>query len=134
MNRTTLAATTTAVLLLLTGCTATTQPEPVASGDTVSSAAPTASTAPLTAKTPAEAADTGEAAFLDEVRTKLRPDNVIPNATDEQLIEAGYLACEKLATRQGGEEISVIDGEQPDQGGYYRDSGQIVSAAAVTIC
>jgi hypothetical protein len=124
-------------LLLLTGCTSTVTEEsvtvtPGASG-TYSDGDTTVEVQPLTAETPTtDTAD--EAAFLAEVRAKLRPDNVIPNATDEQLLAAGYLACEKLATRQNGEEISVIDGEQLDKGGYYRDSGQIVSAAAVTIC
>ncbi|MBN9210711.1 MAG: hypothetical protein BGO45_10580 [Microbacterium sp. 71-36] len=118
-------------MLLLTGCTATNQ---AASNDTGSSAAPVASEAPLVAETPTAAADGGETAFLTEVRAKLRPDNVIPNATDEQLLAAGHLACERLAESQSGEQVSVIDGEKPDQGGYYRDSIQILNAAASTLC
>jgi hypothetical protein len=116
-------------VLLLTGCT----PE-AASDDTGSSAGRAASEAPLVAETPTEAAVGGEAAFLTEVRAKLRPDNVIPNATDEQLLVAGHLACEKLPESRSGEQVSVIEGEQPDQGGYYRDSIQILNAAAATLC
>ncbi len=118
-------------MLLLTGCTA--QEPATIDGSSDASAG---SAAPLVASTPTPSADGNEAAFLAEVRANLRPDNVIPDATDEQLIAAGHLACTKLDERASGGpvEFSVIDGEQPDQGGYYRDSIQIINAAAITIC
>jgi len=137
MKRGLFAAAAVAVLLM-TGCSSSVTEEtvtltPGASG-TFSNGDSTVVVEPLTAESPSAEADNGEAAFLAEVRENLRPDNVIPNATDEQLLQAGYRACELLANRQNGEEISVIDGEQTDQSGYYRDSAQIVTAAAMTIC
>ena len=134
MNRTALAAATAAVLLLLTGCTATEQPGPDASEAVASSAAPAASEAPLVAETPTATADGGEAAFLAEVRANLRPDNVIPNATDEQLLKAGEKACEVLATTANTNTVSLIEGEPANGLGYYTDSGVIITAARGTLC
>lgn len=104
---------------------------PVASGSTTST---DGTVEPLTAETPAASEDGGEAAFLEEVRANLRPDNVIPNATDEQLLAAGRKSCELRAAGETSDTISVIDGEEKDAHGYYRDSVQIVQAAATTIC
>lgn len=130
MNRTALAVTAAAALLLLTGCTA----NQVASGDTGSSAAPAASAAPLVAETPTAATDGGEAAFLAEVRAKLRPDNVIPNATDEQLLAAGEKACEVIATTANTNKASVIQDEPTNALGGYSDSAVIIAAARGTLC
>jgi hypothetical protein len=127
------------LLLALSGCVSveTTEEQvqvtPGASG-TYSDGGTTVEVEPLTAETPAATDDGSEAAFLAEVRGNLRPDNVIPDATDEQLLAAGYRACEIRATGQATDTISVIDGEEPTRGGYYRDSIQIVQAAATTIC
>lgn len=133
MKRTAAAAAIATALLLLAGCSAGTQENVTLISEPVGSPAPS-SAAPLTAQTPEATAQGGEAAFLEEVRADLRPDNVIPDATDEQLLAAGEEACERLAAGETGDTISVIDGEQKDAGGYYRDSGQIVTAAAMTIC
>lgn len=137
MNRTALAATAAAVLLLLTGCTSTTTAEtitvtPGASG-TYSDGDTSVEVEPLTAETPTVAAD-GEAAFLGDVRAKLRPDNVIPNATDEQLVDAGESACEAIANGENTITLSLIDGEQADASGFFPDSAVIISAARSTIC
>lgn len=118
-------------MLLLSGCTAADQ---AASGGTDSSDTPAASEAPLVAETPADAADGGERAFLAEVRAKLRPDNVIPNATDEQLLAAGKKACEVLATTANTNTVSLIEGEPANGLGYYTDSGVIITAARGTLC
>lgn len=125
-----------AALLLLTGCTSTVTSEtvevtPGASG-TYSDGDTTVEVQPLTAESPA--ATDGEAAFLDAVRANLRPNNVIPNATDEQLLTAGQEACERRAAGEASDTISVIDGEEPNVGGYYVDSGVIITAARATIC
>lgn len=121
-------------MLLLTGCTATGQPKIDASEAVASSAGPAAPEAPLTASTPTVTADGGEAAFLSEVRAKLRPDNVIPNATDEQLLAAGAKACEVIATTANTNTVSLIDGEPTNGLGYYTDSGVIITAARGTLC
>lgn len=132
VKRTTVIAATAAALLLLAGCSATTQEDVSLTSEPVGSPAATAA-APLTAQTPEASADGGEAVFLAEVRANLRPDNVIPDATDEQLIAAGQEACEARASGQATDTISVIDGEEPVHG-YYRDSLQIVQAAAENLC
>lgn len=135
MKRTALAATAAAALFLLAGCTSTTTTEtvtvtPGASG-TFSDGETTVEVEPLTAEAPA--ATNAEASYLATVRAELRPDNVIPNATDEQLLEAGREACERLASGESSDTISLIEGEQTTAG-YFRDSVQIVQAAATTIC
>lgn len=121
-------------VLLLTGCTATGQPVIDSSEAIASSAEPTSSEAPLTATTPTATAEGGEAAFLSEVRAKLRPDNVIPNATDEQLLAAGAKACDGIASGANTLTLSLIDGEQADVSGFYRDSAVIITAARANLC
>lgn len=119
-----------AAVLLLAGCSAGTQ-------ENVSvNSAPAASEtdAPLTAETPAATAATGDAAFLEEVRAELRPDNVIPNATDEQLLAAGEKACEGIAAGADTLELSLIDGERMDAAGIYPDSATIIIAARSSLC
>ncbi|MDQ1174162.1 putative membrane protein [Microbacterium testaceum] len=128
MKRTVTAAAIAAALLLLAGCSAGTQ-------ENVSvNSAPAVSDAPLTAETPAATVATGDAAFVEEVRSELRPNNVIPNATDEQLLEAGQKACEGIAAGADTLTLSVIDGEQTDASGFYPDSAVIISTARATIC
>lgn len=124
-----LVAATAAVLLLLTGCSGMQSQENVAVNT-----APSETSAPLTAETPTATAATGDAAFLDEVRANLRPDNVIPDATDAQLLEAGERACEVIATTANTNEVSLIDGEPTNGLGYYSDSAVIISAARTTLC
>lgn len=124
-------------LLLLTGCSAQTS-EQAEVPDTSSSAAvetPTASETPeaLTAESAAPVADS-EAAYLERVRAELRPENVIPNATDEQLLAAGREACERRAAGEASDTISVIDGEPQSALGLYVDSGTIITAARNTLC
>lgn len=136
MKRTALAATAAAALLLLAGCTSTTTTEtvtvtPGATG-TYSAGDTTVEVAPLTAEAPA--ATDAEATYLATVRAELRPDNVIPNATDEQLLDAAREACERRAAGEDSDTISVIEGEQANVGGYFLDSGVIITAARTTIC
>ncbi|MDJ1113244.1 DUF732 domain-containing protein [Microbacterium dauci] len=86
----------------------------------------------LVAETPE--VETGEQAFLDEVRANLRPENVIPNATDEQLLDAGEQACEAIANGADTSTLSLIDGESTDVSGYYPDSATIIVAARQALC
>ncbi|MFF7681459.1 DUF732 domain-containing protein [Microbacterium sp. NPDC007973] len=123
-------------LLLLTGCTSTVTSEtvtvtPGASG-TFSDGGTTVEVQPLTAETPT--ATDEEAVFLGAVRAKLRPDNVIPKATDEQLLAAGQEACEALASGTSSDSISVIEGEPTNAMGGYSDSATIVTAARAALC
>ncbi|MCC4250726.1 DUF732 domain-containing protein [Microbacterium testaceum] len=118
-------------MLLLTGCTA---QEPAISDATGSNDAAAGAAAPLVASTPTPTTDGGEAAFLAEVRANLRPDNVIPDATDEQLVAAGEKACEAIATTANTNTVSVIEGEPTNGLGYYTDSGVIIAAARGALC
>lgn len=78
--------------------------------------------------------DEAEAAFIEYVRANLRPDNVVPNATDAQLIAAGLDGCAQLDADVNPDDVTVIAGEERDGGGYFRDSSLIVSAARMFIC
>lgn len=136
-----LVATGIAALLLLTGCTSTNTTEtavtPNAAGDG-SSGGVTIEVQPLTAESPTPSADDSsdqdEAAFVAEVRSTLRPANVIPNATDEQLVQAGRKACEMKQSGMPAEDISVIEGEERGISGYYLDSLKIYDAAKTLLC
>ncbi|MEZ3156850.1 hypothetical protein AB1K56_07945 [Microbacterium sp. BWR-S6Y] len=116
-------------LLLLTGCSAGASEGRESDSAGRASASPEA---PLTAETPVEGND--ETTFYDAVRSKLRPDNVIPNATDAQLRAAGEKACAAIASGVDTLTLSLIDGEQPDASGFYPDSFVIIASARETIC
>lgn len=139
VKRTTVIAATAATLLLLAGCSGTTQEGVTLTSEPVglpaaTVAAPPTSAAPLAAQTPEASVDGREAAFLAEVRAELRPDNVIPDATDAQLLSAGADACEQLKTAETSNSISVIEGEPQNGVGGYSDSATIVTAARAFLC
>lgn len=112
------------VALTLTGCAGTSDD----AGDE--------SAAPLVAESPAATDNKGgdEAAYLEDVRAALPSTTVIPNATDEQLLEAGWEACERREAGEPGDDISVIEGEERNDYGIYLDSQAIVGAARQTLC
>lgn len=137
-----IAATAAIALLALTGCSSGMEINATTSDSTPVVEESTASTpAPLVAETteaPAESAtDTPEAQFVAIVRdtwTKMATETQIPNATDEQLIDAGHKACEQLAADPKVDSVRVVDGEEPDGAGYFIDSGVIAGAAVRTLC
>ncbi|WP_417555585.1 DUF732 domain-containing protein [Microbacterium sp.] len=130
------AATLAAVLLAitLTGCTATadTQPKAFAAG-VQETPATSESPAPLVAETPSTN-DGGDAKFLSYVREHLQPSTQIPNATDDQLLSAADDACARMAAGEQTDTMSLIDGEQKDSGGYFYDSGVIITGASMFVC
>lgn len=125
-------------LLLLTGCSAGTpedsEPETASSATT----APEATDAPLTAKTPApavSAADSSpEAAYLEQVREALPEDTAIPDASDQQLLDAAAAACAQMADGVDFSAVAVIDGEQTNDLGVHEDSALIAAVARKTLC
>lgn len=127
MKTRTLAA-TALLLLTLTGCAGVAETAPTdaeKSSDT---------TSPLAAETETPVSEDPEAEFVAQVRGKLPANTQIPNATDEQLIEAGYAACDAIEADTPTDQISVIEGEQPNGLGYFDDSGIIVQATSTTLC
>lgn len=132
MRQHTLIAALAAGLIVLTGCTSAPEPEPeTVAEETVET------TAPLVAENTedAEAADTPEAAFLAELRPLLDNDRTqIPNATDEQLLDAGVAACEQIAAGEMPDGVQVIEGEEPAPLGGYQDSGRIGVVANEHLC
>ncbi|CAN7267826.1 DUF732 domain-containing protein [Microbacterium foliorum] len=110
------------VALTLTGCAGT--PDKAADE----------SAAPLVAESPAEVEGGDEATYLEDVRAALPSTTVIPDATDEQLLEAGWEACERREAGEPGDDISVIEGEERNDYGIYLDSQAIVGAARQTLC
>lgn len=116
-------------VLALTGCAGTTTGSVGVGTDKVG---PAATDAPLTAESPVSA-PASDAVFLEEVRANLPAKTQIPNATDAQLLDAGQRACERLAAGEASDQISVVEGEQ-QQNGYYYDSAVIITAARATLC
>lgn len=123
MKRAALAATAAVLLAMLAGCS---------QAPTTEAAEPSASTAPLTAETVAP--ETGEDVYLAEVREALPSKTVIPNATDEQLLEAGYRACDEIAAGADTLTLSLIQGETEDASGFYPDSAAIITSARTSLC
>jgi hypothetical protein len=134
MNR--IAAVAAAVLLAatLTGCSAATSDAQPRSFAQTAQGQPdtTESPEPLVAETPAEISpDDAEAAYLKFLADHPRKGTIIPNATDEQRLAAGYEICKRLAAGEEGTDITVIEGEQrAPESGYYLDSFDMLSAAS----
>lgn len=136
MTRT--AATITAVVVFLaalTGCATDTTSAPAEPSETPASAA-VETVEPLVAEEPAAAPEgaEAEALYLEMARERLPSNTIIPNATDEQLLAAGWEICERREAGEESTDISVIEGEERAPSGYYRDSVELVQAAAVTLC
>ncbi|WP_396653089.1 DUF732 domain-containing protein [Microbacterium resistens] len=127
------------LLLTLTGCASTpagTAGEATAPGASTPSptATPSATVAPLVAESPGARSGHNETAFVEAVRTALPPNTQIPEATDEQLLDAGSRACARLAAGEPSDQISVIEGESAGEGGYFWDSAAIITAARQFLC
>lgn len=127
-------AATALLLLVLTGCAGTPETDPSETeqaGHTTTGQTPDETPEPLVAETPAAPEQTdAEAAYLKFLADHPRQGTLIPNATDEQRLAAGYEICAQLAEGKEGNEITVIEGEtrNPDSG-YYMDSFDMYSAA-----
>lgn len=123
---------TVALLLALTGC-GEEAPEsaPVGFANTEASAE---TPAPLVAEKPEASTDNAESDYLVKVRDRIaKIQTQIPNATDAQLLEAGYAACERIEAGISGEDWSIIEGETMTNG-YYMDSAAISGSARTTLC
>ncbi|WP_295104755.1 DUF732 domain-containing protein, partial [uncultured Microbacterium sp.] len=98
------------------------------------------SAAPLAAQEASEGTSEvttdGEEGFLAAFREIQQTyPSVIPDATDEQLLAAGYEACERLAAGEVSTDISLIDGEEKNaQSEMYLDSVSIIGAAVPHLC
>lgn len=122
------------LLLALTGCAGGVE-TPSADRTAPAATSPKETAAPLVAETPAAApSEDVDAAFVAAVRASLPPTTQIPNATDQQLIDAGHQACERLAAGEASDQMSVIEGEVAGEGGYYWDSAAIINAARTSLC
>ncbi len=122
-------------LLVFTGCAggpATDSPAAPQTQVEQPTDAPTPEPEPLVAETPS--IDPDEAAYIEYVRGKLRPNNVVPDATDEQLVAAGLEGCALFDAGVDPDDLSVIEGEERDSGGYFEDSSVIVTAARMILC
>lgn len=125
------------VAVLLTGCAATPSangtPEPALTGTAetgIETVPPTAE--PLVAETTEPA--TSDDQFLAYVRDNLPPNTVIPNATDQQLLDAAMRACAEIESGVDTIQLSLIEGEPQDASGFYPDSAVIITAARMFIC
>lgn len=113
------------MLLTLTGCTQTISDPPATE--------PTETSAPLTAESPATAPSASQD-YIESVRALLPKNTQIPNASDEQLLEAGERACDELAAGTDTLTLSLIEGETPNGAGSFDDSAAIITAAAMNLC
>ncbi|KTR76194.1 hypothetical protein NS234_12265 [Microbacterium oxydans] len=137
MKHTTIAAIAAVALLTLTGCaeSAGNATDEHGAAETSTAAAPSETPEPLVAETPeALTQDKSEEQFIGWVRQHLRPDNIVPNATDEQLLTAGEDGCTQIRDEVAPDDLTVIAGEERDGGGYFRDSSVIVTGARMFLC
>ena len=130
-----------AALLLaftLTGCGDDTTPAESNEARGFADTAPADETAtPTPAETlSAPPSDEVEVAYVAYVRGKLLANTQIPDATDEQLIDAGRRACDILDSGTNPDDLTVIDGEERagGEGGYFQDSATIATGARMYLC
>lgn len=124
-----------ALVLGLAGCTSGAPSAPDTSPETAESG-------PLTAEKPAAETTEGtpEEQYLEHMRARIKEDRPpdlatqIPNATDQQLLDAAADACEQLAAGVELTHVQVVEGEAANQTGYFVDSLDIANAAVEFIC
>ncbi|MEI3845203.1 MULTISPECIES: DUF732 domain-containing protein [unclassified Microbacterium] len=134
MKRTPLAAVAAVLLLALAGCAGTTEaPADASAAPETTTPTETPTAEPLVAEEP-KAPEVSPEAFISQVRDELPENTQIPNATDQQLLDAGMQACDRIRANESTEVMSLIEGEQPNGLGYFADSGVIISAARANLC
>jgi hypothetical protein len=137
MNRIVAVAAAVLLAVTLTGCSAATSDatEPQAGTQTTQDAPASATPEPLVAQTPSASTSDGSGAeFLAYVHEHLQSTTQIPDATDDQLLSAADDACTRMAAGEPTETMSLIDGEKKDSGGYFYDSGVIITGASMFVC
>lgn len=119
--------------LTLTGCAGATS-SPSDDGSMMSRST-SETEAPLTAEPTSEPETGSDQAYLVQLRQALEGSggNSIPDATDEQLIEAGQDACEQMAAGTALEEVRVVE-DEPETGVGFKDSLRIAAVAAQHFC
>lgn len=132
MPKVTAAVLAALVALTLTGCAASAE----SAADERTAPAVTESAAPLVAEETTEPATptTPDEIYLERVRAELPQNTVIPNATDEQLLDAAEDACSQIAEGVDVLAVQVVQGEAPNGLGYYESSAKIGAIAAETFC
>ncbi len=118
-----------AAVLVLAGCAGAPAEEP-APKPTAEETAP----APLVAEEAAPEAGTPEAAYLEFVRQYEDRSPLFTEASDEELIAAGKLACEQLAAGTELDDVRVVEGEEPNGLGFYDVSSAIAGVARDNLC
>lgn len=124
------------VALTLTGCAGMPEAAPIEAQDAATtSAEETQATkeTPEPAITAAPEPTGPEATYLVEVH-KRTDVTTIAQATDEQLLAAGNMACDTFPSNPDIEALRLIDGEQPRDDGRYFDSVVIGTHAAMFLC
>lgn len=121
-----------AALLLLTGCAST--PEEASDAQADATAVEEVEAAPLVAEEAAPEPGTPEAAYLELVRQYEARDPLFVEASDEELVAAGKLACEQMSGGTEIDDVRVVDGEQPDSYGVSGVSRAIAVVARDTLC
>ena len=137
MPKVTAAVLAALVALSITGCASAAE----SAAEERTAPAESESAAPLVAEEPStgvseEDTSEAEATFLEVFRDiQTTYASVIPDATDEQLLDAGYEACERLAAGEVSTDISLIEGEERNsQSLMYLDSVSIIGAAVPHLC
>lgn len=139
MKRSAIAAVAAVLLLTLTGCAGATdaapsEPQSVAqaTSEAPAPAETDADETPLSV-TPTTPPNTPEEKFLERVRAGLI-NTELADATDEQLLATGALACEQLADGVNYKDVHVIDGEQRGESGWYPYSSAFTVRGGMYLC
>lgn len=120
------------VVLALTGCAGAPAAAPTVTVTQTADPAPSAE--PLAVETPAAEPAASHESYLVAVRAELGELTQIPDATDEQLIDAARSACEQMASGVGISDVRVVEGETANDLGYFQDSQRIAAVASETVC
>lgn len=116
--------------LALTGCTSTTettdtQPHGFANVQPSDAASADSKSVDITSE---------QSEFLEYVRSHLPADTLVSDASDAELLEAGNAACAAFDDQTDILDVRLFEGEQPDAGGYYKDTTNVAGAASAFLC
>lgn len=140
MKRSTIAAMAAVLLLTLTGCAGSpdeTPSEPQSVAQATSEAPAPAETdadeIPLSVTPTTGAPTTPEEIFLARIRAGFAGTEIV-DATDEQLLATGELACEQLADGVHFKDVKVVEGDVRVADDWYQYSGGFTTLGGTFLC
>lgn len=137
MPKVTAALTALLLAVVLTGCgddqTPSAEPAPFAASAQSETPEDAAKDAAESTPEPVELTPEDEA-FLQYVEDEKPPASLLEEYSDAELVALGHDSCDVVRQGTPWEDIRMVEGEEPNTGGYYLDSSAVLNGALYNYC